>query len=252
MYREFDFKSALSRLLGSRSEDDLHLELERAAWDLGFTRFAMGHHVDLRSRPEDAIRLTNYDPLWISRSLGEGFFADDPVHRASMKTAGGFLWSDISTMIRLTSRQSKILAAARDYGLCEGYTVPVHVPGEYRGTCSFGAKSLDHLRPIALPLANMVGIWAFEAARRILRGRQLEPAESREVPKLTERQRDSLVLVARGKADSEIGALLGISPATAHEHVENVRRAYGHAQRPYLIARALFDGQISFAEIFRR
>ena len=31
-----------------------------------------------------------------------------------------------------------------------------------------------------------------------------------------------------------------------------VRRAYGNAQRPLLIARALFDGQISFSEVFGR
>jgi LuxR family quorum-sensing system transcriptional regulator CciR len=248
----FDFKDALNRLLDARSEDDLHLELERSARSLGFNQFAMGHHVDLESPPDAVIRLTNYDPAWVSRSLGEGYFSADPVHRASMKTATGFLWSDIPEMIRLTPRQSKILASARTYGLNEGYTIPVHVPGEYRGTCSFGAKSLDQLRENALPLANMIGIWAFEAARRILRARRLVPTEPRDVPNLTERQRDSLVLVARGKADSEIGVLLGISTATAHEHVENVRRAYGYAQRPYLIARALFDGQISFGEIFRR
>lgn len=247
-----DFKSTLNRMLHIREESDLYVELERSARELGFTQFAMGHHVDLEAPAEDVIRLTNYDPDWVARSLGEGFFAHDPVHRASMKTATGFLWSDIPNMIRLTAAQSKILGAARSYGLIEGYTVPVHVPGEYRGTCSFGASSLDHLRPNALLLANMMGIWAFEAARRILRARSLVPAEPREVPNLTERQRDSLVLVARGKADGEIGILLGISAATAHEHVENVRRAYGYAQRPYLIARALFDGQISFGEIFRR
>jgi LuxR family quorum-sensing system transcriptional regulator CciR len=252
MRYEFDFKAALARLLQVREESQLHYELERAARDLGFTQFAMGHHVDLLAPADDVIRLTNYDPAWVSQSLGEGYFADDPVHRASMKTAGGFLWSDIPDMVKLTPRQLKILGAARSYGLHEGYTIPVHVPGEYRGTCSFGAESLDRLRPNALPLANMTGIWAFEAARRILRARRRVPAEPQEVPNLTGRQRDSLVLVARGKADSEIGVLLGISSATAHEHVENVRRAYGHAQRPYLIARALFDGQISFGEIFRR
>jgi LuxR family quorum-sensing system transcriptional regulator CciR len=70
------------------------------------------------------------------------------------------------------------------------------------------------------------------------------------VPILTERQRDALVLIARGKVDVEIGMLLGISPATAHEHVENLRRAYGNPQRAFLVARALFDGQISYREVF--
>lgn len=71
----------------------------------------------------------------------------------------------------------------------------------------------------------------------------------REMPRLTQRQLDVLVLLGRGKSDPEIASLLGVSQSTAHEHVENIRRAYGGAQRTYLIARALFDGQISYSDI---
>lgn len=244
----FDISGIVGSFLAIQDEDQLGEALRRSAHDLGFERFAMGHHVDLVTPPDGAMRVTNYDPGWIELSLGSGYFADDPVHRASNRTATGFLWSDIRKLIRLTARQYEILLAAREYGLSEGYTVPVHVPGEYRGTCSFGARSLDNVRPGALPIANIVGTYAFEAARRIIRMRGRVPDCAGVVPVLTERQRDALVLVARGKADPEIGILLGISQATAHEHVENIRRAYGNAQRPNLIARALFDGQISYTE----
>lgn len=252
MVDQFDFKGMISGFLCAQMEEQLYVHLEACAFNLGFRQFAMGHHVDLAGPPQDAIRLTNYHPAWIERSLGEGYFLYDPVHQASTRTAAGFLWTDVPTMIRLTKRQKAVLEAARPYGLSEGYTIPVHVPGEYRGTCSFGADSFERLRPNALPIANMIGTYAFEAARRIMRSRGALPAGLDELPQLTERQRDSLVLVARGKGDPEIGALLGISAATAHEHVENVRRAYGNAQRPLLIARALFDGQISFSEVFGR
>lgn len=249
---QFDFSRTIGRLLGAKTEDDLFADLERATFDLGFSKFAIGHHVDLAIVPEDVIRMSNYDREWIERSFSEGFFADDPIHRASMKTAAGFLWSDLSRFIDLMPRHQEILAAARRYDLAEGYTVPVHVPGEYQGTCSFAARSLDRLRANALPIANMIGIWAFEAARKILRVRESLNGRTVITPKLTERQRDALVLLARGKPDPEIGALLGISERTAHEHVENVRKAYGNAQRPLLVVRALFDGQISFGDVFRR
>lgn len=252
MVDQFDFKGMISGFLCAQTEAQLHAHLEQCAFDLGFLQFAMGHHVDLTGPPNDAIRVTNYNPAWIERSLGEGYFVYDPIHLASTRTAMGFLWSDVPSMIRLTQKQKIILAAARPYGLSEGYTIPVHVPGEYRGTCSFGAASLERLRPNALPIANMIGTYAFEAARRIMRTRRGGTDGPPQVPQLTDRQRDSLVLVARGKGDPEIGFLLGISASTAHEHVENVRRAYGNAQRPLLIARALFDGQISYSEVFGR
>lgn len=41
------------------------------------------------------------------------------------------------------------------------------------------------------------------------------------------RQRDALRFVASGKSDWEIAQLLGISVATAHEHVENAKRKLG-------------------------
>jgi LuxR family quorum-sensing system transcriptional regulator CciR len=252
MIANFDFKQMIAGFLEVQHEIGLHAHLERCAVELGFDQFAMGHHVDLTGPPQDAIRVTNYHPGWIEQSLGERYFVQDPVHLASTRTAMGFLWSDVPLMINMTERQAQILKAARSYGLREGYTVPVHVPGEYRGTCSFGARSLDDLLANALPIANLIGTYAFEAARRIMRARAPVPTSTDNLPALTERQRDALVLIARGKADPEIGILLGISAATAHEHVENVRRAYGNAQRPLLIARALFDGQISFMDVFGR
>lgn len=251
MSGRIDFRTMFGGFVEIQDEDRLRSHLEACTWDLGFEQFAMGHHVDLLGPPQHAIRITNYEPEWVERALSERFFVQDPIHWASTRTAAGFLWSDVPAMIDLTQRQRHILEAARAYGLREGYTVPVHVPGEFRGTCSFAAMSMNGMRANTLPIAHLVGTYAFEAARRIMRSRR--GIDNRAgIPELTERQRDSLVLVARGKGDPEIGALLGISARTAHEHVENVRRAYGNAQRPLLIARALFDGQISFTDIFGR
>lgn len=243
----FDFNSTIRNLADCKTIDDLTESLNRATRDLGFERYALGHHVDLVNPPSEAIRVTNYKQEWIDQALSDHLFIDDPVHHASTRTAVGFRWSDISKLIPLNDRHRMILQAASRHGLCEGYTVPVHVPGEYRGTCSFGAPTTARIEPGSLVHANLVGIYAFETARNIVR--QHGPDGGGNVPKLTGRQRDTLVLVGRGKADGEIATLMGISRATAHEHVENVRRAYGNAQRPNLIARALFDGQISFSEV---
>jgi LuxR family quorum-sensing system transcriptional regulator CciR len=231
--------------------DEAHLFglLDEATKRLGFERFAMGHHVDLAGPQGDAVRLTTYDPGWVETVVENRFFLDDPIHLASSKTAVGFLWSEVGKLIDLTDRQKSILDAARSFGLTDGFTVPVHVPGEYQGTCSFGARSLENLAPDALPQAQLIGAFAFEAARRITRSRRRQKAEIDSIPALTERQRNCITLVAMGKSDWEIGRILGISQATAHEHVESARKRYGVAKRTQLVIRALFDGQISFSDI---
>ncbi|MDB5724236.1 MAG: hypothetical protein JWQ16_990 [Novosphingobium sp.] len=145
------------------NEDELRLILADMTRRLGFEQFALNHHVDLIGPPTDAIMLMNYDPAWIDRALSQGYHLDDPVHAASARSAFGFAWRDVPFMIRMSARQRRILHEAWSYGLCDGFTVPVHVPGEYRGTCSFGARHVD-LDQQRMIMAQMVGLGAFEAA----------------------------------------------------------------------------------------
>jgi LuxR family quorum-sensing system transcriptional regulator CciR len=59
------------------------------------------------------------------------------------------------------------------------------------------------------------------------------------------------VLVAQGKSDWDIAQLLGIASDTVHQHIEAAKRRYGVASRTQLVVRALFDSQITFADIIR-
>lgn len=55
--------------------------------------------------------------------------------------------------------------------------------------------------------------------------------------RLTDRERDSLALVAEGKTDWEISVILGVSEATARFHVDNGRRRLGAVTRAQAVAR---------------
>lgn len=104
---------------------------------------------------------------------------------------------------------------------------------------------LDHRQ---LPFVQLVGSFAFEAARKISRIH----APQSECPSLTERQAECVALVARGKTDWEISQILGIGQETVIQHVKDARDRYGVTKRTLLAIRALFDGQISFADVFGR
>lgn len=244
------FISLISAITDASTIDELHEALHRATLMLGFRQFAMGHHVDLATPPAQAIRLTTYNDDWIAHGMERDYFSDDPIHVASTKMGSGFLWRDVSDIFRLNQRQKLVLTEACGFGLVAGFTVPVHIPGEYAGSCSFAAGSMDGIDRNALPIAQICGTFAFEAARRIMRRRSTMKEDP--VPSLTTRQLAAAVLVGRGKTDREIGILLGVSRHTAHEYVEGARRAYGNAQRSYMIVRALFDGQITFADLLQR
>lgn len=228
------------------TEADLAAAIGDFTADLGLRYFALTHHVDVR-RSNSAIRLHNYPAGWAEWFEEQSLGKTDPVHRASCLTSVGFAWSKLPDMIALTGRDLAILEAARNEGIGEGFTVPAHVPGEAHGSCSFACAAGDRLLEEHMPLLQLAGAFAFEAARRMRR-----LPEGRAEPFLTDRQRECVLWAARGKSDWEIARILGISHETVIEHLKNARERYGVCKRTQLAVHALFDGTIGFLDVLRR
>jgi LuxR family quorum-sensing system transcriptional regulator CciR len=127
--------------------------------------------------------------------------------------------------------------------------VPAHVPGEARGSCSFASEADRPIEDAMLPVAQLAGAFAFEAARRLWSGRGQRDVQA---PQLTDRQRDCVLWVARGKGDWEISRILGVSEETVARHIKQACERYGVNKRTLLAIRTLFDGTLSFTDLFRR
>lgn len=225
---------------------DLALALEEITRRMGFARFALTHHVDILNAPEPAIRLHDYPDEWVEYFDRHRLGVSDPIHRASQVTSIGFDWRQLGGLIPLTEGDRRVLALAREHGLASGFTVPANVPGEAHGSCSFVGASGIALPHEVFPVAQLAGAFAFEAARRIwqMRSGSVPPR-----PFVTDRQRDCLIWVARGKTDWEISRILGVSQETVVQHIKQARERYGVQKRTSLLIRTLFDGTISFADI---
>jgi LuxR family quorum-sensing system transcriptional regulator CciR len=228
------------------SEADLGGALAEIASELGFRYFALTNHVDVR-RSGTAIRIHNYPEGWAEWFDSQELGAADPVHRASNVTSVGFAWSALGDMIALTPKDRKVLELARGAGIGDGFTVPAHVPGEAHGSCSFACVTGERFAAENLQLLQLVGAFAFEAARRMRRS-----SFSRTPVQLTDRQRECVVWAARGKSDWEIARVLGISEETVGEHLRHARERYGVGKRTLLAVHALFDGTIGFLDVLRR
>ena len=243
----FDRVDAFVRdVRGLTTEDELAQALAEIVSDLGFRYFALTNHVDVR-RTSTAIRIHNYPDGWAEWFDSQSLGASDPVHRASNLTSIGFPWSRLPELVALTDKDRKILELARKRGIGDGFTVPAHVPGEAHGSCSFACAAGEQMSDEHLPLVQLVGAFAFEAARRMRRMRlSTAPVQ------LTDRQRECVMWAARGKTDWEIARVLGVSEATVGEHLRHAYERYGVSKRTLVAVHALFDGTIGFLDVLCR
>jgi LuxR family transcriptional regulator, quorum-sensing system regulator CciR len=229
------------------SNEELLEALAGACDAMGFQYFALTHHLDFPTPSSGAVRLHNYPASWVAWFDENRLGVSDPIHRASHVTTVGFAWEQVPALIKLTGADRNVLDKARREGIGNGFTVPAHVPGEASGSCSFAISPAGDLPEANLALAQLVGAFAFEAARRINRAHFVDPARP---PSLTERQRDCVLWMARGKSDWEIARILGLSEETVTQHLKQARERYDVAKRPLLAVRALFDGHICFGDVF--
>ena len=214
---------------------------------LGFDHFALIHHADLSRLSPSLIHMDNYPAVWRECYVADKLYLDDPILHACVRTHLGFAWNDIGNTIALSKRQRLILENARSEGVGEGFTVPINIPGEVNGSCSFATRFGKELPRNYLMLAQLLGGFAFQAARRLRQ--TASPNSEPQLPLLTPRQRECVVLVGNGKSDWEIATILGLREDTVTKYLNAARERYGVARRMQLVVAAIYDGQISLSEL---
>jgi len=228
------------------SIDALKETMSQAAHDLGFRRFALSLEIGFGGDSGKSILVHNYPSSWADVYQGFNLAATDPIRRAAERSLTGFRWNQVRNLIALTRQEEVMLATGYQHGLADGFTTPRHLPGEAIGSCTFVTAPGQEMPGPMLLVADALGAAALEAARGFSGW-----AAPRERTILTDRQRDCVLWAARGKTNWEISQILGITEATVIQHLKDARERYDVSKKASLILCALFDGLISFTDIFR-
>lgn len=211
--------------------------MEALAHEIGCRYWALIHHDDLRQAGGTRVNLKEYPAAISHRLIQEGRYRRDPVIRACLFAGSAFLWSDMPDIIRLDRHDHTNLELGAREGLNEGITVPYAQLGECMGSCTFaGMRDPDQARRFLGP-AQMIGIFAFQAARRLVTG-VVTPAPSR--PKLHPRPRDCILLAGRGYSNKEIARALGITPRTVDGYLTEARLLFDAHDRTELVVKLFF------------
>lgn len=242
-----DVQTFVATVRDADSLEAISATLSDATRRFRFDHFAMVQRNS--SRPTKApVQLSDFPESWVDLLISGDYYVHDPVLVAVEKSVAPFSWADLPNMLNMTKQHHTYMNSAHHQGLSQGYTVPIHVPGEASGLCSFVMSGDRDLPSESLPAAQYLACFAFEAARR-LAGRHNANDTVIDLPRLTNRQLECVVLAAKGKSNWVSGQLLGLSPDTVHKYLESAKRRYGVSSRTELVVRALYDGQLSFTDI---
>ena len=239
-------ESLSKTILRALSADALHEAMDRIAIALGFDRFALSVDVGLGGHSGTSMLVHSYPASWADIYIGFNLAQTDPVRRAGESSLSGFRWREIEHLIPITPIERVTFETGRKHGMVDGFTVPRHLPGTVTGSCTFVPATERPLPERMLIIADILGAIAIAQASRLSGWRR--PIKK---PRLTDRQRDCVLWAARGKTNWEIGRILGISKETVIQHLKEARDRYDTSNRASLILYALFDGLISFSDIFR-
>jgi LuxR family quorum-sensing system transcriptional regulator CciR len=223
------------------SVEELSALLGEIAKRLGFSYHALVHHADLANPPRRFIFLQNYPPRWVEAYAHGGLHRLDPAQRLASSRPGSFAWHDLPA---LSGLETRMMDAAQAAGLGDGFTVPLHAPGERAASCSFATAAGEPLPERALLAAELLAHVAFAVLFDLL-----HPERTAFPPRLSARQVDCVTLMAQGKTDWEIGAILGLGEETVTSYLKAARQRFGVARRTQLAIAAVSCGLIGFDEV---
>lgn len=240
--------SVVSALRSAASTSELVALIEAVSHEMDFRYYALIHHDDLNRSRSDLVDIKDYPPAIIDRLIGQHRIRRDPVIRGCIFADSAFLWSDLPNIICMDRHDRASLEIGAREGLNEGITVPYVRLGDRMGSCTFaGTKRPDRV-PRFLGTAQMVGIFAFQAASRMSGGRSM----ARTSLKLHPRPRDCVVLAGCGYSNKEIARALSLAPRTVDGYLTEARRLFDAHDRTELVVGAVLAGEVGLHELARR
>ena len=241
---------AVDRLERCADLDELKVAMHGIAQDYGFASFGFVA-VDA---PEIDVPfwMATSDERWNADYERNGFLADDPVVRRVRRSNMPFSWSDVTLPLRLGKRKPgahKVMEAARDHGLTEGYVVPFHFVDRFgRINSASGvlywqdrSTAFRRLSKQVRSELHLLMIYLMAKALEVRAGDR--PRDTRlpgpEDVQLTDRERVVLEWAGRGKTAADTAGILGISAETVNTHMANAMRKLDAANKTHAIVKAI-------------
>jgi LuxR family quorum sensing-dependent transcriptional regulator len=192
----------------------------------------------LPKRPLEPLVLLNAWPKgWYDRYIANDYFSIDPVGQYNFVISSPFRWSE-ARIGRGADRIRGVMGEAAEFGLKDGYCVPIHSATGLQAAISFASDQVLDLSVRDMAAAHLLALTA-HGRLQVLMG-----ASTIRSFTLTPREREVLTWAAAGKTAWETSTILRISEATVITHLDNIRRKFNVANTTQAVTQALQSGEL--------
>ncbi|WP_397543140.1 autoinducer binding domain-containing protein [Roseovarius salis] len=240
----------LNALITANSVEELWDMHTRRMAEYGFDRLIYGFSRFMTETslgdPEDFILLSNHDPAYMEKFIGEGLFHNAPMVRWAREHDGPQSWALIGKMKAaniLTPEEQRVIEFNRSMGVAAGFTISFKsVSARAKGAIGLTARK-------GVSQADVDALWA-RHGEDILLLNNLTHLRIMSLPHrplarpLTPRQREVLEWVSAGKTVQDIALLMGLTRVTVEKHLRLAREALGAETTAQAVVKAAFQQQI--------
>ena len=179
---------------------------------------------------------------WVEEYIKGKLYLVDPIPGLAQTATKPFFWRDALELRKLAEPEQEFIDWMESHGVKDGLAIQVFGPNGRNGLVAMGFEgtrpelSLASIRELqcACQVGHMVYI-------------RLIGAEERNAISLTAREKEVLTWVARGKSNSVIGDIMGISAHTVDAYLRRIYLKLGVSDRISAAIKGLGSGLISSA-----
>lgn len=245
----------INSIEGCHSVAEVRAVFQKIIEDYGFSSFGF---MDA-SQPweDDPLLVTTHNQKWIDTYRAENFLSTDPCLDAAKRMNVPFNWGSVRLPAFSGKRKPgaiRTMEAARDFGILEGLTIPVHYCDDlgrrYSSVCAlfwkdkltafFANLKFNRVQMHIIILYMMQKMVELYATEKSLKPR-FDPVSG---DHLTDREKEVLKWAGLGKTADETADILSCSRKTVEAHIQNAMSKLGATNKTQATVQAVSLGLI--------
>lgn len=190
--------------------------------------------------PTITVYASGFPDAWVRRYMEEKFYQIDPIPRHAISQSEHFWWSEARSFSDLTAEELRYLDILEEQGLGDGIAIPVFGPNSRNGYVGvgFGAEQVD-VPPLIVSRIVSAAQIGHQRLCKLLCDR------SKEDVLLSDREREILTWIVRGKSNSVIADIVGISNHTVDTYLKRIYAKLDVSSRVMAALRGVAIGAIT-------